>query len=289
MNRRTLLQTLSVGAFAAVTASSPALFAQAKGKNKIHQSASLWCYNNTMKKKNMSLEDFIVAAKEIGLEGLDLMGPDKFELLAKHGMVCTMTQSTSIQDGFNTVANHENMIKVLTERIDANAKFGFPNVITFSGNCRGMSREEGLKNCVEGLKKIVGYAEQKKVTICMEYLNSKGHKDYMCDNTQWAVELVKQVGSERFKILYDIFHADMMEEDVFGDIEKYYECFGHYHTGGYPGRAEIDSRQKRDYRALMEVIYKTGYTGYVAHEFVPRDEDGLKSLKTAYDICNIGN
>ena len=288
MNRRTLLKTLSVGAFAAVASTSHALFAQAKGKSKIHQSVSLWCYGSTMKKNNMSFEDFVVAAKEIGLEGIDLLGPDSFDTLAKHGMLCTMTNSAGIADGFNTLANHETLIKALTECIDVNAKYGFPNVITFSGNACGMSKEEGLKNCVEGLKKIVGYAEEKKVTICMEYLNSQGHKDYMCDNTQWAVELVKQVGSERFKILYDIFHAEVMGEDIVGDIEKYHECFGHYHTAGYPGRGEIDSRQNRDYRALMEVIYKTGFTGFVAHEFIPHDEDGLKSLKAAYDICNIG-
>lgn len=287
MNRRTLLKSIAVGAFAAVSSPVLANAAAESKRDKIHQAASLWCYGSTMNKEKMSLEDLIVAMKKIGLEGLDLMNPGAdFDLLAKHGMVCTMTNCGSIPQGFNTIANHEGLIKTMKSRIDANAQYGFPNVITFSGNCAGMSREEGLKNCVTGLKQVVAYAEEKKVTICMEYLNSKGHKDYMCDQTAWAVELVKQVGSERFKILYDIFHADEMGENVEEDITKHYECFGHYHTGGFPGRSDIDSSQKRDYRAIVELIYKTGYTGYIAHEFYPRK--GLESLKTAYDICNLG-
>lgn len=279
-------------AAAAVSTISPnmaqAAWAAPKGKDKIHQSVSNWCFNGYRNKNKMSQEDFVVFCKEIGLEGLDLMTPGDFEMLAKHDMVCTMTSCNGIPDGFNDPKFHDRLCENLKGAIDATAKFNFPNVICFSGNCRGMGKEEGLENCVVGLKKIVGYAEEKKVTLCMEYLNSKGHKDYMCDETKWAAELVHRVGSERFKILYDIFHADMMEEDIMKDIADHNDCFGHYHTGGYPGRNEIDERQKRDYRAVMELIYKTGYNGYVAHEFVPRDEKALESLKNAYKICNIG-
>lgn len=257
-------------------------------RDKIHQSVSLWCYSGTRQKKKMSLEDFILYCKKLGLEGLDLMSTRDFPLMKKHGMVCTMTSCGDISHGFNDRENHEKCVRDVRYYIEATSEYGFPNVIVFSGNCAGKSREEGLDNCVEGLKKVVGYAEEKKVTLCMEYLNSKSHKDYMCDNTAWAVELVKRVGSERFKILYDIYHADMMGEDVVSDITNHHECFGHYHTGGYPGRHEIDQRQKRDYRSMMELIYKTGYQGYVAHEFTPADADGLESLTKAYEICNIG-
>ena len=162
-----------------------------------------------------------------------------------------------------------------------------PNVITFSGNREGMDDQEGLKNCVTGLKKIAPYAEKKKITVNLEFLNSINHQDYMADSTKWCVDLVKQVGSPRVKVLYDIYHAAAMKEDVLADIRNHHECWGHYHTGGYPGRAEIDSSQKLDYRKIMEAIAETGYKGYVGQEFIPKRAEALKSLEEAVRICDV--
>ena len=173
---------------------------------------------------------------------------------------------------------------------DSRSRFkaaGFPNVITFSGNREGMDDREGLKNCVIGLKKIAGYAEQKKVTVCLELLNSINHKDYMADSTKWCVELVHRVGSPRVKVLYDIYHAAMMKEDVLADIRNHADCWGHYHTGGMPGRNEIDGTQTLDYARLMRAIVDTGYAGYVGQEFVPKRPHALESLKQAIAICDV--
>ena len=171
--------------------------------------------------------------------------------------------------------------------IDETADAGFPNVITFSGNREKLPDDEGLANCVLGLKKIAGYAEQKKITICLEFLNSHDHTDYMADSTKWCVELVHQVGSPRVKVLYDIYHAGRMNEDVLADIKNHADCWGHYHTGGVPGRNEIDETQTLDYRKIMQAIVASGYTGYVGQEFIPKRADALKSLRQAIAICDV--
>jgi hydroxypyruvate isomerase len=150
-----------------------------------------------------------------------------------------------------------------------------------------MDDQEGLKNCVAGLKKIAGYAEQKKVTVCLEFLNSHDHKDYMADTTDWCVRLVQQVGSPRVKVLYDIYHAGMMKEDVLADIRQHHECWGHYHTGGLPGRNEIDDTQTLNYAKLMQAIVESGYTGYVGQEFIPKRPEALQSLEQAVAICDV--
>jgi hydroxypyruvate isomerase len=258
-------------------------------KGRIKQSVCLWCYNGYLTRQKMSLDDFAAACAKLGLKSIELVGPDQWPTLRKHGLVCAMSPSpdNNIPKGLNRVAHHEKCLAGIRRAIDSAADAGFPNVICFSGNREGMDDQEGLANCVTALKKIAPYAEQKKITVCLEFLNSIDHKDYMADSTKWCVELVHRVGSPRIKVLYDIYHAAMMKEDPLADIQKHHECWGHYHTGGYPGRNEIDGTQKLDYRKLMQAIAESGYQGYVGQEFVPKRPDALKSLEQAVAICDV--
>ncbi len=194
---------------------------------------------------------------------------------------------SEIPRGFNRIEHHEWLVPQFKTRIREVAEAGYPNVICFSGNRDGMSDEEGLENCVVGIKQIVGDAERHGVTICMELLNSRvNHPDYMCDRTPWGVELVKRVGSERFKLLYDIYHMQIMEGDVIRTIRDNHQYIGHYHTGGNPGRNEIDETQELYYPAIMRAIVDTGFTGFVAQEFVPT-RDPMASLRQAVEICDV--
>jgi hydroxypyruvate isomerase len=240
-----------------------------------------------MQKHDMTLDQFAAACAKMGLRSIELVSPDQWPVLEKHGLICAMTPSHGIPKGLNRLENHDECLGKVRKSIDATADAGFPNVITLSGNRAGMDDEEGLKNCVIGLKKIAPYAEEKKVTVCLEFLNSHDHKDYMADSTKWCVELVRRVGSPRVKVLYDIYHAARMNEDVLSDIHNHAECWGHYHTGGVPGRAEIDGTQTLDYPKIMRVILNTGYLGYVGQEFVPRRPDALKSLEEAVILCDV--
>ena len=211
----------------------------------------------------------------------------QFATVKKYGLVVSMVNSHSLTDGLADKKFHDMCLAKLRETIDATSEAGFPNVISFSGNRRGIPDDVGIENAVEALKKIVGYAEQKKVTIVLEYLNSKvNHKDYMFDKTAWGVEVCKRVGSERVKILYDIYHAQIMEGDIIRTIRQNKDYIGHYHTGGNPGRNEIDETQELYYPAIMKAIVETGYKGYVAHEFVPK-RDPLESLTYATRICDV--
>jgi hydroxypyruvate isomerase len=194
----------------------------------------------------------------------------------------------SLTKGWNDKQYHETLIKSYTEHIDLVSKAGFVNLFVASGNKGTIDDETGLNNCVEGLKQIVGLAEKKGVMLQMELLNSKiDHKDYMCDRSVWGVELVKRIGSPNFKLLYDIYHMQIDEGDVIRTIRNHHESFGHYHTGGVPGRNEIDERQELYYPAIMKAIVATGYKGYVAQEFIPADPDPIASLRKAIQICDI--
>jgi hydroxypyruvate isomerase len=281
--RRDALKTIA-GA-TAMTAMSPLFAADLKGN--IKQSVCLWCYNGYMNKNNMNLDQFAAACAEMGLKSIELTGPGEWPTLKKHGLICAMVPATPIDKGLNRIENHDSCLATLKKKIDESVENGFPNVITMSGNTAGMDKQEGLDNCVIALKKIAPYAEEKGITICMEFLNSINHKDYMGDSTAWFVELIKKVGSPRVKVLYDIYHAAMMKEDPMADIQKHADCWGHYHTGGMPGRNEIDSTQTLDYPALMKAILATGYTGYVGQEFIPKKEDGLASLRAAVKLCDV--
>jgi len=198
-----------------------------------------------------------------------------------------MVESHAIAKGINRKENWDECLGKIRAAIDAAASKGYPNVICFSGNRAGMSDEEGMKNCAEALKQVVGLAEQKKVTICMELLNSKlNHKDYMCDRTAWGVGLAKMVGSERFKLLYDIYHMQVQEGDVIATLRANKQYIGHYHTAGVPGRNEIDEKQELNYDAIMRAIAATGYTGWIGQEFTPKG-DATAALEQAFKICDV--
>ncbi len=198
-----------------------------------------------------------------------------------------MTPSHSIEKGLNRKENWEECLGKIRDGINASAEAGFPNVICFSGNRAGMSDEEGMRNCAEALKQVMSLAEEKRVTVCMELLNSKvDHKDYMCDHTEWGVGVCKLVGSERFKLLYDIYHMQIMEGDVIATIRKHKDYLGHYHTGGVPGRHEIDQSQELFYPAIIEAVIDTGFKGWLGQEFIPAREP-LASLAQAGRICDV--
>jgi hydroxypyruvate isomerase len=194
----------------------------------------------------------------------------------------------SIGYGWNRVEHHDDLVAKFEKAIPQVAEFGFPNLITFSGNRKGMADELGIKNCVLGLKRVVGLAEKHKVTVILELLNSKvDHKDYMADHTAWGVEVCKQVGSERLKLLYDIYHMQIMEGDMIRTIRDNIQCIGHFHTGGNPGRNEIDDTQEIQYPAVMRAIADTGYRGFVGQEFIPKRADALASLRQAIQTCDV--
>jgi hydroxypyruvate isomerase len=252
-----------------------------KLKGRIRQAVCKWCYK-------MSAEDLAREAAKMGIQGMDLIeGPD-WEIARKYGLVPTLVNGGhSIADGPINKANHAKFEAELYKRIDAAAAAGVPNVIVFSGNRRGMPDEEGADNCALFLNRVKARAEDKGVTLVLELLNSKvDHKDYMCDHTKWGVEVVKRVSSPRVKLLYDIYHMQIMEGDVIRTIKANIQYIGHFHTGGNPGRNEIDGTQELYYPAIMRAIADSGYTGYVAHEFVPK-RDPLVSLREAVLLCDV--
>ena len=255
-----------------------------KLKGTINHSVCRWCYGD------IPLEDLCVAVKRIGFSAIDLVGPADWPILEKHGIFSSMCNGAeiSLTKGWNHTEYHPTLIKNYTEHIGLVSKAGYKNLICFSGNREGMDDETGLKNCVDGLKQVLSQAEQKGVIVHMELLNSKiNHKDQMCDNSKWGVELVKRIGSPNFKLLYDIYHMQIDEGDVIRTITDNHQYFGHYHTGGVPGRHEIDETQELFYPAIMRGIVATGYKGYVAQEFIPAKADKLKSLEEGVMICDI--
>lgn len=287
MSRRTFgVGVLGTGALASGLVSAGQAQAQTPvadaSKGRLKQSLCKWCYD-----KNLSLEQLCVAAKEMGMVGIDLLTPKDFETVKKHGLVCTMVSSHSLTNGLCDPKYWDEALKMLNETIEATSAAGFRNVICFSGNARGMDRKTGLKNCAEALKKIAPVAEKKKVILNMELLNSRvDHADYMCDNSAWGIELVKAVGSDNFKLLYDIYHMQIMEGDIIRSIQKNHQYFGHYHTGGNPGRHEIDTTQELYYPPIAKAIADVGFDGYFAHEFIPV-RDAVTSLKEAVALCTV--
>ncbi len=286
MTRRQILGGITGAAAASITgmAVPNAAFGDVERvvKNgRINHSVSRWCYDK------LSLDELCAAAVKMGLKSVELLDPPDLPTVKKYGLVCAMLFSHSLQDGLSHKENHAECLVKIRESIDAAAEYGFPNVICFPGNSKGMSDEEGIENTILALKQIIGYAEEKKVTLCIEYLNSKvDHKDYMFDHIGWGVEVCKKVGSDRMKILYDIYHAQVMEGDIIRTIRDYHQYIGHYHTGGCPGRNEIDETQELYYPAIMKAIVETGYKGYVGQEFMPT-RDPLTSLAQAIRICDV--
>jgi hydroxypyruvate isomerase len=294
MSRRSALCKVAAGAAAVAVASklSPAPAAEAlttmKLKGRINQSVCRWCY------AKIPLDDLCKAGKEMGLVAIDLLNPDEFATVKKHDLVCSMVSYPTIDGlgeipkGWNRIEHHDKLVQAYALRIKETADAGYGRLICFSGNRDGLDDEKGLENCAIGLRRILPLAEKHKVTLCMELLNSKrNHKDYQCDHTVWGVELVKRLSSGRFKLLYDIYHMQIMEGDVCDTIRENHPYFDHYHTGGVPGRNEIDETQELHYPRIMRAILDTGFTGYVAQEFVPKRPDALASLRQGVKICDV--
>lgn len=265
-----------------IEAAEAALSANLKGK--VNHSVCRWCYNS------IPLEDLCKAAKNIGLTSIELTGPDEWPVLKKYGLTSAMPNGAGmgIEKGFNDPRYHDELVASYEAIIPKVAKAGLNQIICFSGNRNGLDDEKGIENCAIGLKRLMPVAEKHKVTIVMELLNSKvNHKDYQCDKTPWGAALCEAVGSERFKLLYDIYHMQIMEGDVIATIKKYHPYISHYHTGGVPGRNEIDESQELYYPAIMKAIVDTGFKGYVAQEFIPKREDKIASLKQGVEICDV--
>jgi hydroxypyruvate isomerase len=253
-------------------------------KGNINHSVARWCFDD------LDVETLCIESKKIGITGIDLVGPKDWPILKKYDMVSTMCNGAEINlvDGFNDIQFHEILIKNYTEMIPLVAKAGYKNLICFSGSRRGKSDEEGWNNCVIGLKKLIPLAEKHNVTLVMELLNSKiDHKDYQCDRTHWGVELAKRLGSENFKLLYDIYHMQIDEGDVIRNIRENHHYIAHFHTAGVPGRNEIDETQELNYPAIMKAIAEVGFKGFVGQEFMPKNPNKLASLKQAITICDI--
>ena len=295
ISRRTALRrtaaTVAMGTVAGHLARTDAVAASLK--NRINHSVCKWCYGK------IPLEEFCQAARKIGLQSVELLQPADFPTLEKYGLTCAMvsnpTGTTSqkvkvggIPKAFNRLEHHDTLVQIYEPQIKAVAEAGMTNLICFSGNREGLDDEQGIKNCAIGLQRLMPLAEKHRVTICMELLNSKvNHKDYQCDHTEWGVALCKAVGSERFKLLYDIYHMQIMEGDVIATIKKHKDYLAHYHTGGVPGRHEIDESQELYYPAIVKAIIETGFKGFIAQEFIPARKDQIASLKQGVEICDV--
>lgn len=252
-------------------------------KGRIKQSASRWCY------KNIPLDELCRKGAAIGLKAIDLLKEEEWEVPRRYGLICSMGYGGGgeITSALNRLENHAKIEEAFRKSIPKAAKLGVPNVITFSGNREGMPDDEGAKNCIAGLNRVKKIAEDSGVTICMELLNSKvDHKDYMCDHTAWGVRVVEAVHSPNVKLLYDIYHMQIMEGDLVRTIRDNIQWLGHFHTGGVPGRHELDDTQEVEWAGVMRGIAATEYSGYVAHEFVPT-RDPLKSLEEAVTLCDV--
>lgn len=293
LNRRKALRNIAAGsAMVPFAASLSQAFAAServlgpKLNGKINHSVCKWCYSK------IPLDTFAQECKKIGLTSIELLGPEEWPVIKKYGLTCALPWgeglARSIDKGFNDPKNHEELIKGFEDVIPKVRAAGYDKIICFSGNRRGMSDMDGLRNCAEGIRKLIPTAEKHNVTLVMELLNSKvNHKDYMCDRTEWGAALCEMIGSEKFKLLYDIYHMQIQEGDVVATIKKYHKYIAHYHTGGVPGRHEIDETQELYYPAIMKAIVETGYKGFVGQEFVPSRGDDIASLKQGVTICDI--
>lgn len=253
-------------------------------KGRVKHSVCKWCYSD------IPLDEFCMAVRDLGMHSVELVGPDEWPTLKKYGLTCAMPWGAGkgIVEGFNNPDLHDELLASYEEVIPQAADAGLDKIICFSGNRNGMDDETGLENCAVGLKRLMSTAEKHNVTVCMELLNSKvDHPDYMCDRTPWGVELVDRVGSENFKLLYDIYHMQIMEGDVIRTIRDHHQYIAHYHTGGVPGRNEIDDTQELYYPAIVEAIVETGYGGFIGQEFIPTWPDKLEALRSGVEICDV--
>ena len=268
--------------FLPVVSGGPAQSPSSAKSGRLKQSAARWCY------QKINLEDLARNAARIGLSGIDLVNHEDWPVLQKNGLVPAMTPGAgNIKDCWNRKENHDRLEREMRENIDLAAAAKVPNVITFSGNRRGLSDQEGKDNCVTGLNRVKKMAEDKGVMICLELLNSKiDHKDYQCDHTAWGVDVIKRVDSPRVRLLYDIYHMQIMEGDVIRTIRENIQYIAHFHTGGVPGRHELDGTQELNWRAVATAIADLNFQGFVAHEFVPT-RDPMQSLADAVKLCTV--
>ena len=294
MQRRDLIKNLGLGAGLVSLAGIPKIFASdlkdeknkaaSMHESKINHSVCRWCY------EDIPLNEFAKACAGMGIKAIDLLKPEEWEVVEREGLVCSMATDTfaNITDGFNDPANHAKLQEAYRGLIKKASEHNIKNVICFSGNRNGMDDETGIENCVTGLTPLLDYAKELNVNLVMELLNSKvDHDDYMCDHTKWGVALAKRLDRDNFKLLYDIYHMQIMEGDVIRTIRDNHEYINHYHTGGVPGRNEINDSQELNYPAIMEAIYETGFDGFVAQEFIPTYDDKLAALREGIEICDI--
>jgi hydroxypyruvate isomerase len=293
ISRRSALQSVGLASATLLTSSLSNRIEAADNqigtalKGRINHSACRWCYSS------IPFEDLCKSAKEIGMKSLELTGPAEWEILKKYDLTSAMgwgdyPKGMGLNNFFNKVQNHDQLVAFYEDLIPKAAKAGVNNIICFSGNREGISEEQGLINCKKGLQRIMKTAEKHNVTISMELLNSKkDHKDYQCDHTEWGAVLCEMVGSDKFKLLYDIYHMQIMEGDVIATIKKNYQYISHYHTGGVPGRHEINDSQELYYPAIMKAIVDTGYKGFIGQEFIPANTDKIASLKEGVLICDV--
>jgi hydroxypyruvate isomerase len=301
MKRRDFLQTgAALGGAALAGAASPAAAARLPahewhadpgGRRPARDSAfrhsvCRWPY------RTLSLDELARGAHQLGLQSVELLDPAEWATVQRHGLTCAMANApgdprTRLTHGFNRLEHHARLVPAYRELIEQAADAGVPNVICFSGNRAGLDEDEGLENCVRGIREILPAADRHGVNVVMELLNSKiDHPDYQCDHTSWGVALARRLGSGRFRLLYDIYHMQIMEGDVIRTIRENHEHIAHYHTGGVPGRNEIDASQELNYRAIMQAIADTGFDGHVGQEFIPQ-RDPLTSLAEAIEICRV--
>ncbi|HEX6822416.1 MAG TPA: TIM barrel protein [Candidatus Sulfotelmatobacter sp.] len=284
ITRRALLKSSVAGVAAAqIPSLVGTLSASESRKGRIRQSVSRWCY------QKIPLDQLSAAAAQMGLRGVDLLQPEEYDVPRRYGLVCTMAYAGGgeIKNALNRTENHAAIEQAFRINIPKAAAAQVPNVITFSGNRAGMSDDEGARNTITGLNRVKKIAEDHGVTICLELLNSKhDHPDYMCDHTAWGVRVVQEVNSPNVKLLYDIYHMQIMEGDLIDTIRKNLQWLGHFHTGGVPGRHELDGTQEVQWDGVMRAIADSGFKGYVAHEFVPTG-DPLASLRKAVELCDV--
>jgi hydroxypyruvate isomerase len=271
---------------------SPEAEGMAVTNGRIKQSIVYWCFE-----KYWDFPKAIEVAKQLGCGSIELADPKYYPLLKKAGLDCAiatidMSPEPPFAQGFNNPKYHDRVIKATKASIDACADFGYKKVICFTGFAEGIPNDVGAKNCVEGFKKITPYAEKKGVTLCLEMLNSrdpvtmKGHPGYQGDHTDYCVDIINRVGSPNLKLLFDIYHVQIMDGDIIRRIRQLKDTIGHVHTAGNPGRGELDDKQEIAYRAIMEALVEIGYTGFVGQEFIPT-RDPLVGLRQAVTLCDV--
>ncbi|MBI5915122.1 MAG: TIM barrel protein [Bacteroidetes bacterium] len=292
-NRRQAMKNIAIGAAGALAlpslrASNPAAPEIVNRKsqivNRLHHSVCRWCYSD------MKLEELCEQVKPMGITSIELTTPAEWPVLQKYGLTCAVgtVPDLSLSEGYNQPGLHEALNKKYMDLAKKATDIGIPNIIIFSGNRKGLDDELGIDFCAKGVEPLAKFAEKLGITVVMELLNSKvNHPDYQCDHTLWGVGLVEKVGSPNFKLLYDIYHMQIMEGDVIATIRKHHDHIGHYHTGGVPGRNEIDDSQELYYPAVMRAIADTGFKGYVAQEFIPKNADKMASLRRGVEICDV--